>query len=70
MSKAIPLARSLQHLAGSLHEDTSLGTMSSAQMRQQFTAIKRAHLLAISTILDPRMKKLAFSNHEAAQQAE
>ena len=34
MSKAIPLARSLQHLtAGSSHEDTSLRTMLSAQMR-------------------------------------
>ena len=71
MSKSIPLARSLQHLtAGSSHEETSLGTMLSAQMRRRFTAIERAHLLAISTILDPRMKKFAFSNREAARQAE
>ena len=35
MSKAIPLARSLQHLtARSSHEDTSLGTKLSAQMRR------------------------------------
>ena len=61
MSKAIPLARSLQYLtAGSSHEDTSLGTMLSAQMRRRFTGIERAHLLAISTILDPGMKKYIF----------
>ncbi len=66
MLKAIPLSRSLQHLtAGSLHEDTSLRTMLSAQMQKRFTAIER-YLLAISTILDPRLKKLAFSNREAA----
>ena len=66
MLKAIPLSRSLQHLtAGSLHEDTSLRTILSAQMQKRFTAIER-YLLAISTILDPRMKKLAFSNREAA----
>ena len=71
MLKAIPLARSLQHLtAVSSHEDTSLGTLLNAQMRLQFTTLKCAHLLAISTILDPRMKKLAFSNREATQQAE
>lgn len=39
-------------------------------MRRRFTGIERAHFLAISTILDPRMKKLAFSNREAGRQAE
>ncbi|XP_028408818.1 zinc finger BED domain-containing protein 4-like [Dendronephthya gigantea] len=38
--------------------------------RSLFTAIERAHLLAISTILDPRLKKFAFSNREASRQAE
>ena len=44
--------------------------MLSAQMRRRFTGTERAHLLAVSTILDPRMKKLAFSNREAGRQAE
>ena len=62
ISKAIPLARSLQRLtAGSSHQ-TSLGSQLSAQMRQRYTAIERAHLLALSTLMDPRMKEMAFSN--------
>ena len=70
ISKAIPLARSLQHLtAGSSHQ-TSLRSQLSAQMRRRYTAIERAHLLAVSTLIDPRMKKMAFSNQEAARQAE
>ena len=71
LSKAIPLARSLQHItAESTHEDTALGAMLSIQMRRRFTAVERAHLLAITTILDPRLKKLAFSDREAGHQAE
>ena len=70
ISKAIPLARSLQHLtAGSSHQ-TSFRSQLSAQMRRRYTAIERAHLLALSTLMDPRMKKMAFSNQEAARQAE
>ncbi len=71
ISKAIPLARSLQHLtAESSHEATSLGSALSAQMRRRYTAIERAHLLALSTLMDPRMKKIAFSNRESARQGE
>ena len=70
ISRAIPLARSLQHLtAGSSHQ-TSLRSQLSAQMRRRYTAIERANLLALSTLMDPRMKKMAFSNQEAARQAE
>ena len=64
MSKAIPLARSLQHLtAGTLHEITSLPNA------KRIYSYRACHF-AISMILDPRMKILAFSNREAAQQAE
>ena len=60
ISKAIPLARSLQRLtAGSSHQ-TSLRAQLSAQMRRRYTAIERAHLLALSTLMDPGMKKMAF----------
>ena len=38
-------------------------------MRRRYTAIERAHLLAVSTLIDPGMK-MAFSNQEAARQAE
>ena len=39
-------------------------------MRQRYTAIERAHLLALSTLMYPRMKAMASSNQEAARQAE
>ena len=39
-------------------------------MRRRYTAIERAHLLALSTLMDPRMKAMTFSNQEAARQAE
>ena len=70
ISKAIPLARSLQHLTAGSSRETSLGSELSAQMRRRYTAIERAHLLALSTLMDPRMKKMAFSNREAARQGE
>ena len=70
ISKAIPLARSLQHLTAGSSCETSLGSKLSAQMRRRYTAIEQAHVLALSTLMDPRMKKMAFSNREAARQGE
>ena len=76
ISKAIPLARSLQHLAAEksassgANKNYSLSSSLSAQMRRRFTGIENAHLLALSTLLDPRLKKLAFSNRNAARQGE
>ena len=76
ISKAIPLARSLQHLAAersgssATNKNYSLSSSLSAQMRRRFTGIENAHLLGFSTLLDPRLKKLAFSNRNAARQEE
>ncbi|XP_028414611.1 zinc finger BED domain-containing protein 4-like [Dendronephthya gigantea] len=70
ISKAIPLARSLQHITAGRSHETTLGSELSAQMRRRYTAIERAHLLALSTLMDPRLKKMAFSNSEAARQGE
>ena len=67
ISKAIPLARSLQRLtAGSSHQ-ISLRSQLSAQMRRIYTAIERAHLLALSTLMDPRMKKIALKRLHGKQ---
>ena len=76
ISKAIPLAQSLQHLAAersgssATNKNYSLSSSLSAQMRQRFTGIENAHLLAFSTLLDPWLKKLAFSNRNATRQGE
>ncbi|CAB4011938.1 zinc finger BED domain-containing 1-like [Paramuricea clavata] len=71
ISKAIPLAKSLQHLtSASIHKDTTLASEMSAQLRRRFTGVENVHLLAHSTLLDPHMKKLAFSSFVAARQGE
>ena len=63
ISKVIPLAKSLQRLTGAITEkDTPLVSNPSYKMRRRFTNIESARMLAMSTLLDPRMKKLAFSD--------
>ena len=71
ISKVIPLAKSLQRLTGAITEkDTPLVSNLSYQMRHRFTNIESACMLAMSTFLDPQMKKLAFSDSAAMRQAE
>ena len=70
ISKVIPLAKSLQHLTGAItKEDTPLVSNLSYQMRRHFTNIESARVLVMSTLLDPWMKKLAFSDSAAVRQA-
>ena len=60
ISKVIPLAKSLQRLTGAITEkDTPLVSNRCYQMRRRFTNIERARMLAMSTLLNPRMNKLA-----------
>ena len=67
ISKIIPLARSLQQLtAGSSSSKLCDGLC--VQMRRRFLNIESNHMLAASTILDPRLKKLAFADVAAADQ--
>ena len=69
--KVIPLANSRQCLTGAITEkDTPLVSNLSYQMRHRFTNIQSACMLAMSTLLDPQMKKLAFSDSAAMRQAE
>lgn len=73
VTKAIPLALSLQHLAAessAANKDCALSSGPSAQMRRRFTGIENAQLLVLPTLLDPRFKKLGFSNRDAARQGE
>ena len=69
--KVIPPANSRQCLTGAITEkDTPLVSNLSYQMRHRFTNIESACMLAMSTFLDPQMKKLAFSDSPAMRQAE
>ena len=70
ISKIIPLARSLQHLTSGTDKDITLVTELTAQLRRRFTNIESAHLLAISTLLDPHIQKLAFQDSGAVRQGE
>ena len=68
ISKIIPLARSLQHLTSEADKDITLVTELMTQMQRRFANIENAHLLAISTLLDQRLKKLAFCDSGAVHQ--
>ncbi|RMX57763.1 hypothetical protein pdam_00023626 [Pocillopora damicornis] len=71
IQEVIPPANSRQCLTGAITEkDTPLVSNLSYQMRHRFTNIESACMLAMSTFLDPQMKKLAFSDSPAMRQAE
>ena len=58
-------------MTGAITEkDTPLVSNLSYQMSRRFTNIESARMLAMSTLLDPRMKKLAFSDLVVVRQAE
>ena len=70
ISKIIPLSKALQRLT--VITDGVGGTLSeklSARMRRKFLSIEENRLLANSTLLDPRLKKLAFADDSAAGRA-
>ena len=65
ISKIIPLSKSLQRMAGSGGGTAIAGSLVeklSTRMMRKFSGIEENRLLASSTLLDPRLKKLAFSD--------
>ena len=67
ISKVIPLARSLQQLtAGAINSQLCDGLC--LQMRRRFLNMESNQTLAASTLLDPRLKKVAFADGGAADQ--
>ena len=67
------MAQSLQHVTGVSHTSTSVMHLKEelvAQMCHCFTNIKGNPLLAVSTLLDPRLKRLAFRDSAAEQGAQ
>ena len=68
VSKVIPLARSLQCVTA---ECTSLRALKQellSSMARRFTNIEMNYTLAVSTLLDPRFKKVGFGNASACSQ--
>ena len=68
ISKLIPIARSLQQLTIEASATIKLGDELCLQMCRSFLNIEAHHLLAASTLLDPRLKKLAFREVGVADQ--
>ena len=59
ISKMIPLARSLQQLAAG--SSTTITKLGNELMRRRFLNIESNPMLAASTLLDPRLKKVVFA---------
>lgn len=72
-SKVIPvinrLIKKIKLLTPSTEEILALTGSLSAEIAKRFRAIEQSKLLAVSTILDPRFKRLHFNNATAAQSA-
>ena len=67
ISKIIPIARSLQQVTLGSNPSLQLQKELVAQMQRRFGNIEGNATLAKSTLLDPRLKKLAFQNNGVVQ---
>ena len=66
VSLIVPLAKELQLQYSRVASQTSsLGIVLSRELRNRFVSIETAYITAITTLLDPRFKKLPFCNHSA-----
>uniref|UniRef100_A0A1X7UJA9 BED-type domain-containing protein n=1 Tax=Amphimedon queenslandica TaxID=400682 RepID=A0A1X7UJA9_AMPQE len=66
-SKIIPISRCLQRLVSTSVTSHSLAESLVTEMRARFLGMEENNLLTVSTLLDPRFKKLAFSDKDAAE---
>ena len=66
-SKIIPLSKALQHFNTSHTCTSSLKDMLTQEMRSRFLNMEGNQLLASATIIDPRFKKIPFSDRNAAE---
>ena len=69
ISKVIPLARLLQYVTIQCPSTLNLKTELLSSMARRFTNIEANFTLAASTLLDPRFKKIAFSDGSTCNQA-
>ena len=70
ISKVIPLARSLQRVTNECLSTRPLKQELMFSMSRRFTGrIEGSYCLAVSTILDPRFKKVGFSDTSACNQS-
>ena len=70
LSKVIPMVRSLQKLTITSTSKSVLRETLLANMAHRFATVEHNNILAASTFLDPRFKKLGFTQPLAATQCE
>lgn len=72
-SKIIPMVYSLTKSVENVQPNTALGSTTKTlilnEINKRFRNIEQVHLLAISTLLDPRFKKMYFRDKIACSQA-
>ena len=68
ISILIPLAKTLLHFTAGNGATMNMCSELLNQLRRRFGSMESNHFLAVSTLLDPRLKKIAFRDATAAQQ--
>ena len=66
VSLIVPLAKLLQQQYRS--SDNTLGTCLSSELCRRFSSIETPYVMAVTTLLDPRFKKLPVSDHSNLEQ--
>ena len=69
VSKVIPLARSLQLITSQSQSSLDLKRELLSSMNRRFTNMEANYILTISTLLDPRFKRLGFRDSSKYQNA-
>ena len=70
LSKVIPILRQLQECLFEMCDSNTLAQELGTQMQKRFGLLQASFPLAASTFLDPRFKKLPFTNEDALKKAE
>ena len=68
VSLIVPLTKILQQQYRSTHLTHALAGILSTELRHRFLSIETAYVTAVSTLLDPRFKKIPFANQSALDQ--
>ena len=70
LSKVIPILRQIQECLFEMHRNNTLAHELGTQMQKRLGLLQASFPLAASTFLDPRFKKLTFTDEYALKKAE
>ena len=69
ISLIVPLAKLIMQQCTQERQSKNLACILSAQLLHCFASIESAYVTAVATLLDPRFKKIPFSNTSAVEQS-